>query len=347
MHTFDYRFLKEVAMDPAILNRISNIERARGSSPGMSKGSEEVASAMESRAMVMSVMDSNAIEGIRTSEERIVGIVSGGTAPMGHDELEIAGYRDALRFIHRNHGSMVLDMGTILELYGMLMAHTGIEDPGFKRRDNIIVSRGPDGTMTGVSRTVPASETEESMASMLAAYWEVRDDPDVHSLLLIPCFIMDFLRIHPFPDGNGRMSRLLTTLLLYQEGYDVCRYVSMESKINAGKADYYRALEESQVGWFEGDCDYTPFIRYILGQLLMCYRDLNRIMGMELGRRRKSGSLEMFLRICGIPVSKRDLCTMFPELSEVTVSRTLARLCGEGVLEKVGGSRSTRYAPRR
>ena len=136
---------------------------------------------------------------------------------------------------------------------------------------------------------------------------------------------------------------MLTTLLLYQEGYDVCRFVSMESKINASKEDYYRALEESQVGWFENDCDYTPFISYFLGQLFLCYRDLNRYLGMEMSRSKKSEALEAYLRLCSIPVTKADLLALFPYLSEKTVERTLRRMCDSGELEMIHSSRATRY----
>ncbi len=343
VHIFDYRFLKNDSVDVDIFNRACNIERSKGNTANQPRDIGPVMSALENRAILMSVMDSNAIEGIRTTEDRLVALVSGRVSPIGHDECEIAGYRDALRFIHLNHENIILNKEFILELYNMLMSNTGDGPFGFKERDNVIIDRGADGTITDMYRTVSAAETEESIDQLLMSYWEVRDDVGIHKLLLIPCFIMDFLRIHPFPDGNGRMSRLLTTLLLYQEGYDICRYVSMESKINSSKAYYYKALEESQVGWFENDCDYRPFISYFLDQLFLCYRELNLNLGTEMGRRKGSDALESFLRMCTIHVSKRDLCSMFPDISESTVSRVLKRMCDSGELMRIGGSKSTRY----
>lgn len=171
-------------------------------------------------------------------------------------------------------------------------------DTSFKTVDNAVVERGPDDTVVAVHPTVFASETEYCIDQLVGAFWEVRYDNDVNDLLLIPCVIMDFLRIHPFRDGNGRMSRLLTTLLMYQSGYDICRYMSMEPGISISRMDYYRALEESQAGWFDNRCDYTQFITYFLSQLFLCYRDLNRLVGERMTLSKGSDSLEVFLRVC-------------------------------------------------
>lgn len=265
MHIFDYSFLKKMKVDPDVLNRALNIERINSRVGECFKDVDSMASALRKNAIIMSVRDSNAIEGIGTTSDRLTGLVNGSILPKGYDESEIVGYGNALRYIHENRSKIEITKESILELYGMLMEMSGRNGPGFKKRDNVIVDRGPDGMITSIYPTVPADDTEYCMDQLIGAFWEARDDTEINSLLLIPCFIMDFLRIHPFPDGNGRMSRLLTTLLLYQEGYDVCRYVSMESKINSSWMDYYRALEESQVGWFDNECDYTPFIHYFLG----------------------------------------------------------------------------------
>ena len=343
MHIFDYTFLKTVKVDPDVLNRAVNIENISGRMSGRLEDAESIAAALRNNAMMMSVRDSNAIEGIGTTSERLAGLVNGSVHPRGHDENEIVGYGNALRYIHENNSKMEISKKTILDLYGILMERSDRNEPGFKQRDNVIVDRNPDGTIANIYPTVPADDTEYCIDQLIGAFWEARDDSEINSLLLIPCFIMDFLRIHPFSDGNGRMSRLLTTLLLYQEGYDICRYVSMESKINSSKMDYYRALEESQIGWFENECDYMPFIHYFLGELFLCYRDLNRMTGEELGRRRKSNGLEMFLRLMSMPVSKSDLLTMFPEVSRITVERILKRMCDSGEITKIGSGRSVRY----
>jgi len=347
VHIFNYSFLKTMKVDPDILSRAANIENLNGRTAECFRGLGSVAAALESNAIIMSVRDSNAIEGIGTTADRMIGLVGGSIIPHGHDEAEIVGYSEALRYIHRNHSSISIDKQSILGIYAILMSRSERNDIGFKTRDNAIVDRAPDGTITAVYPTVPADETEGCMDQLIWAFWEARNDLDINKLLLIPCFIMDFLRIHPFLDGNGRMSRLLTTLLLYQEGYDVCRYVSMESKINSSKMDYYRALEESQVGWMENRCDYGPFIHYFLGELFLCYRELNRLTGEELGRRRRSEGLEAFLRLTSVPVGKSELMSMFPEVSQKTVERTLRRMCDAGDIVMIGSGRSTRYISKR
>lgn len=347
MHVFDYHFLKSLKVDPDILNMAVNIGSIQGRSADAKKSAETVLEALERKAILMSVTDSNAIEGIRTSEERIVGLLYDRTAPVGHDEKEILGYRDALRYIHANHENTEVNKASILQLYGILMRYSETAEPGFKTRDNVIVDRAPDGSVLNVYPTVPKEETDSAVDQLIWSFWEARNDTGINKLLLIPCFVMDFLRIHPFIDGNGRMSRLLTTLLLYQEGFDICRYVSMETKINASKHDYYSALEKSQIGWFENESDYTPFITYFLGQLFLCYREFNRSLGEGISRSKKSNALEVYLRLNSIPISKRELMAMFPYLSELTVNRVLKRLVGSGEIERIGSSRATRYVAKK
>lgn len=345
MHVYDYRFLKRSTVDSDTLGRVGNIERidALLDAPDVLAGT--IRDALELRAMVMSVADSNAIEGIYTDESRLAGIVSGRTVPRGHDEQEIAGYRDALRLIHQAHQNIDITVDSILDIYGILMGQNPNADLGFKVRDNAIVERDGEGRITKVHEKVPASEVEDSIQQLVWAFREARDDSEINNLLLIPCFIDDFLMIHPFADGNGRMSRLLTTLLLYKKGYDVCRYVSMESKVNSSKGDYYRALEDSQAGWFDNSNDYMPFVSYFLIQLFLCYREIDLAMASEIRTNVKSGGLEQFMERTVIPMSKRDLCDLFPSLSESTVERVLANMLREGRIEKIGSSRSTRYMP--
>lgn len=345
MHIFDYSFLKQALVDADTLGRVGGIERMNASIGDREAIRDSVASALELRALINSVADSNAIEGIFTDEERLMGIVSGGTVPRGHDEEEIAGYRDALRLIQSDPDGIEISMDTVLDLYAILMGHKAGAYIGFKQRDNIIIERDGDGRIAKVHEVVPAGEAEDCMRQLVWAFLEARDDADIENLLLIPCFICDFLMVHPFSDGNGRMSRLLTTLLLRQEGYAGVRYVSMESKINVSKSDYYRALEESQDGWFDNRCDYGPFISYFLSQLFLCYRELNLSVGSAMGRHRKSDGLEQFLLRTALPVSKSELCRLFPELSESTVEKVLRDMTSDGRIEKAGSYRDARYRP--
>ena len=347
VHTFNYLFLKDYQVDPALLSRVSNIEKLKERTAGIEHKDPNLTSAMEGRAIIMSVADSNAIEGIYTSDERIAGLISGKTAPRGHDEEEILGYRDALRYIHTDHEKITLDKESLLRIYRLLMSHTGTDDIGFKTRDNVIAERDAKGNLIMLHRTVPADMTEWCIDQLLWAFWEARNDLGINKRLLIPCFVMDFLRIHPFIDGNGRMSRLLTTLLLYQEGYDIGRFVSMESKINSSKDRYYDSLARSEEGWWDDECDYNPFISYFLDQLFLCYREVDLFIKDSFRSKRSSGRIDEYLRICVLPISKRELCDMFPDISETTIERTLKRLLDSGMIETVGSSRSTRYIGRK
>ena len=343
MHIFDYRFLRNYSVSPDILNRISRLEGFNQRMHLLKDGRESLLSNMERIAVIMSSRDSNAIEGIRTTDDRVLALLAGGTKPRGHSEDDILGYGDALRRIHSDHGSMVLSKKTILELYGIMTSYSSVEEPHFKGRDNVIVERDADGRVVRIHETVPFGDVDRALDEMLASFWEARNDGMVNSLLLIPCFIVDFLRIHPFEDGNGRMSRLLTALLLYQEGYDICRYVSLESRINATRDRYYDSLEASEEGWFDNTSDYTPFIEYFLGVLFLSYREYDRRLASAAGRLGKSAAVRDIVLNVNMPVSKRDLMAMVPGVSESTVEAELRRMLDAGEAVKIGSTRGARY----
>ena len=343
MHIFDYRFLREYSVSPDILNRISRLEGFNQRTRVLAEGREDLLRNMESIAIIMSSRDSNAIEGIRTTDDRLMALLGGGSRPRGHPENEILGYGDALRRIHADHDGMVLSKATILELFGIMTSYSSTEDPHFKRRDNVIIERDREGRVTGIHETVPSECTEDAVDDMLASFWEARNDERINSLLLIPCFIVDFLRIHPFEDGNGRMSRLLTALLLYQEGYDICRYVSLESRINASKNRYYGALEDSETGWFDNTSDYTPFIEYFLGVLFLSYREYDRRLASAAGRSGKSAAVRDLVLNVNMPISKMEIATMLPDISESTIEAELRRMLDAGEIVKIGSTRGARY----
>ena len=342
MHIFDYRFLKDFTVSMGVLNRVSKLEGFNQKSKVLGMERQSILESMERIAIVLSTRDSNAIEGIGTTAERMVPLIVGGTKPIGHSESEILGYGDCLRHIHQNHADLILSTETILKLYGILMSYTDV-DPVFKTRDNVIIDRSPQGEILKVHRTVPYQYVEKAMDDMITSYWEARNDTDINNLLLIPCFIVDFLRIQPFIDGNGRMSRLLTTLLLYQEGYDICRYVSLESKIRSNLKGYYDALESSEEGWFDNTSSYEPFIDYFLGVLFLSYREYDRRLAHAFQNKGKSGAVRDLVLNMNMPVSKRDLISMLPGISEATISSELKRLLDAGEIVKIGSTRSARY----
>ncbi|MCQ2070795.1 MAG: Fic family protein [archaeon] len=342
MHVFGYReALKNVPQDIIGLVRqitkVSSLDRIRQSRYG---NEFETISRI---AMAASVKYSNAIEGIITSDDRINDLVYRNAEPLNHDEEEIAGYRDALDLIHREHSMMDFDRKTVMRLFALMNRRSGNPEKGFKKRDNAIISVDPEGRRRIVFRTVPASETEEAFLQLELAYMDERYEHE--PLLLIPCVILDYLCIHPFLDGNGRTSRLLTELMLYNEGMDVCRYVSLDEHIAARRSGYYESLGRSSEGWYENTNDYFPFIRYFLTVLLECYIDLDTRFGIVVDRRpMKSDRIENLLRNSVTPMSKRQIAYALPDVSPRTIESVLGRLQKEGKVEKVGTYRDARYS---
>lgn len=343
MHIFDYSFLKTISLPADIVTRASRIESMRERAGFIARDSPQLMRDMESMARVMSVRGSNAIEGIVTSDDRIVGLVQGRNAPKGHSEDEIAGYRDVLDMIHTRHDSMTLDERTVLRMFSVMGSYS--EGPtGYKTADNAIIDILPDGTRMVRFRPVSAAETPAAMEQLVLAYQDARDDMGVNKLLLIPCVILDFLCIHPFMDGNGRMSRLLTLLLLYKEGYDIGRYVSVEARISADRDAYYEALAESSRGWHESRSDYVPFVMYTLGVLMMAYKEFDRTAGALTGSRLgKADRIERMVLDSILPLSKSELSAMLPDVSVTTIEAVLGEMVRQGRVRKVGGNRNARY----
>lgn len=344
MHIFDYSFLKDLSLTPAFANRLnrigllnSNVIRFAENNPDTSKDMVEI-------AKVMSTKESNAIEGIGTEDSRLFSLLSGRIKPMGHNEEEILGYRDALNRIHNEYADFEIDSVSILDIFRTLISYTDAE-PSFKKTNNEIIERGSDGRIVKRFKTTPAKDVEDAMFQLTAAYTESRDDIGIYNILLIPCFIVDFLKIHPFIDGNGRMSRLLTTLLLYQEGYNVCRYVSLEALVNESKLDYYDALESSGEGWFDNVNDYMPFIEYFIGILFMAYREMDRRMALCIGKDNKANRVERLLMNVSMPISKKEICALIPELSETYVEQILGKMVREEKIRRIGVKNNSRYLP--
>ena len=344
MRKFDYSFLKTIAVDMSMVNIVSRLETMRERDSNRKMSFERTYDGMRAAARMQSVFGSNAIEGIFTTDGRLKAICEKKVEPKGHEESEIAGYCDALDLIHNNHDSMKVDKETILELHRIMMSYT-VEGGGhWKDVDNVIGHYNEDGTLEIHFEPMSAEDTPEAMDRLIAAYRMAVQDPSINRLMLIPCFIMDFLSIHPFLDGNGRTSRLLTLLLLYKEGYNVGKYVSIEQKIYANGSGYYRSLTESSKNWHEGKNDYLPFIRYNLDILLFCYRELDDRFRTAVGsKENKTGRVEYAVLNSILPVSKRDLMRNLPDVSEPMIVNVLGRLVREGRIEKVGSGPNVRY----
>ena len=305
---------------------------------------EKIFTELEKIAIVQSVKSSNAIEGIITSDERIKEIVNQNSKPLNHNEKEIAGYRDVLNEIHLHYEDIEFNEDTILKLHEIMMSYTGVEDAGkYKVNQNYVIEEDTQGNRKVRFKPLEPKETPIAMEQLVLAYNDACNNININQLLLIPCVILDFLCIHPFSDGNGRMSRLLTTLLLYQNGFYVGRYISLEAKIAKNKDLYYDALARSQAGWHEGTEDAVPFIKYLLGTILSAYKDFEDRMALV---ETKLPALEMVRRASRNKIgrfSKQDIRELCPTISDSSIEGALRKLVAVGELEKEGKGKNTCY----
>lgn len=345
MRRFDYSFLNDGLLPIKMVNLTSQIASLKTMAGVRKNEYAQIFTELEAVAKVQSVKSSNAIEGIITSDERIAAIVNQQSAPLNHTEGEIAGYRDALNQIHLYHEEMDFRISDILKLHDMMMQIAGYEYGGkYKTGDNYIIEEDQYGHRRVRFQPVPASEVVEAMEQLELAYMQARDDAGINQLLLIPCVILDFLCIHPFRDGNGRMSRLLTLLLLYKNGYDAGKYVSFEEQINNYKPFYYDALKKSSDGWHENQNSYFPFMENFLSTLYMCYKELDkRFAVVNGGKITKQARIEATVLNSIIPISKGEICAILPDVSPTTVETVLYAMVKGGKIKKIGQGRSTRY----
>ncbi len=346
MRRFDYSFIRTSGFQSEIADLMMRIGELRERTAERRRANPDVFSGLERSARFLSVRGSNAIEGIRTSDGRLESLMDRSVEPVGHDEREIAGYRDALAFIHENHSELQLNERTVLEIYRMMMSYSDGTDPGYKKTDNVIMEIDADGRRRVHFRPVPAAETPEAMEQLMLAYIDA-DSNGISDLFLIPCFILDFLSVHPFPDGNGRMSRLLTLLLYYKAGFDAGKYISFEERIDQSKDRYYDALTRSSEGWHDNSNDYSPFITYYTGILFQCYRGLDRCFATVAGKSATKGNrIEAVILNSLVPIGKRDIMSMLPDVSQTTVEACLHRMLENGTIEKIGSNRNARYIRR-
>ena len=343
MRKFDYSFLKK-DIPGNIVGLTDIIADLKSKEEFRKLQYKDTFESLQKKAMIESVKGSNAIEGIVTTDSRIRDIVAG-AAPITHDELEISGYKDALKLVHTEYSSLEIEEDTICMFHKMIEEHTSTSEAGiYKKNNNFIMEYNSDGTRRVRFKPVNARETKAAMEQLMLAFYEARQDSEIAPLLLIPCFIVDFLCIHPFTDGNGRVSRLLTVLLLYCFGYDIVRYISFEGQVNKYKESYYAALEQSSVSWHEESNDYVPFIVNFLQILYRCFKDLDEsFMEISLKKAKKSERVESILMSAIVPVSKQDIAEKVPDISIKTIEFVLGKMVKENKVTKIGSYKDARY----
>lgn len=345
MHKFDYSFLKNGVLPANLVNTTSSIASLKTMASFRKESHQEIFTELESIAKVQSVKSSNAIEGIITSDDRIAQIVNQNSAPLNHDEAEIAGYRDALSLIHTGYSDIPFSVQSMLSLHRTLLAQVAQSRGGvFKNEDNVILEIDKSGMRKIRFAPVRAAETQKAMEQLELAYMDAAADDSISKLLLIPCVMLDFLCIHPFRDGNGRMSRLLSLLLLYKNGYDVGKYISYEEQINKNKSWYYESLRESSVNWHESHNDYFPFVQHFLSMLYQCYQELDkRFATVNSNKITKSSRIEATVLNSLLPISKSEICKILPDVSPTTIEYVLGKMLKSGVITTVGAGRGTKY----
>lgn len=345
MRKFDYSFLNNGLLPASLVSLTANISALKTMAGIRKEEYAQVFTELEAVAKIQSIKSSNAMEGIVTSDERIAAIVNQNSAPLNHNEAEIAGYRDALNEIHLGFEHIDFRERDILRLHEIMMSLAGYEYGGqYKTDDNVILEVDADGYRRVRFRPTPTKETPKAMEQLELAYMEARSDANINQLLLIPCVILDFLCIHPFCDGNGRMSRLLSLLLLYKNGFDAGKYVSFEEQINNYKDYYYEALRQSSDGWETNENSYFPFMENFLSILYLCYKELDKRFAVVHGKRiTKRARIEAVILNSLTPLSKAEICKILPDVSPTTVEAVLGAMVKSGAVKRIGASRSARY----
>ena len=345
MRAFSYKTEYQKLLTPEIVSYLTQIHEQKGKQSKFSDAQQDVLDELLEIAKIQSTEASNRIEGIITTDDRLKLIVRNKTTPRSRSEREIAGYRDVLTTIHENFEYIPIRPGMILQLHRDLYKFSGMSIGGsFKNSDNVIAEELPDGTKKVRFQPVHAWETPEAMDSVCSAINEAINDPEMDDLLLIPMFILDFLCIHPFNDGNGRMSRLLTLLLLYRTGYQIGKYISVEKLIADSKDSYYETLQESSENWHEGNNDYLPFARYMLGVFIAAYREFEERAEIMIEAGNSSLSrIRRIIRGSTGRITKAEIADQCPDISQITIQRALKSLLDNGDILKISGGRYTSY----
>ena len=344
MRNFNYSSIKDQKWDSEILGLIAAIYKEAGKQEMYLKQRPEELEKLVEIAKIQSTEASNAIEGIVTTNTRIKQLVAEKTTPRNRNEQEIAGYRDVLAIIHESFDAIMISQNYILQLHKILYSHMNNPLAGrTKNVQNYISATYPDGNTKILFTPLAPYETPKALDAICGEYNRVIGNMELEPLIAIPVFIHDFLCIHPFNDGNGRMSRLLTTLLLYRSGFYVGKYISLEAKIAKNKDLYYEALQASQDGWLEGKEDPVPFIKYLLGTILAAYKDFgDRFSLVE----EKKPALEI-VRMATVNkigrFTKQDIRELCPSLSISSIEGALRTLVDNGELIREGSGKNTCY----
>lgn len=347
MKEFDYTTLNNLQLDNEAINKLTTIYQLRGETSSYQIDYREELEKLVAVAKIQSTDASNRIEGIFTTDNRLNKIMMNKAQPYNQNEQEIAGYRDVLNLIHENYNYMQISKNTILTMHSRLFKYAGDNWGGkFKDINNKIIAKYEDGHEEVRFNPPEAYLVPELITQLSEQYERSNHQRAINPLVLSAAFVFDFVSIHPFRDGNGRMSQLLMLLTMYQLGFEVGKYISLEKIIEESKADYYQALVASSVGWNENQNDYLPFINYYLGIVVRAYRELIERMGLVHTQQKELTAEDLVLKTLRQqlrPLSKAELVELIPRYSQISIQRALHDLKQKNKIQMIGGGRSTKY----
>lgn len=345
MHYFDYERKPLECLTPEIFTMVAKIHESKGRQELFIEANRDELRTLLNVARIHSTESSNRIEGIFTTDKRLEEILNEKSEPHNRSEQEILGYRDVLNAIHENYEYITPRSNMILQFHRDLYSYSNSSVGGaYKNSDNFIMEEDAGGNQVNRFTPVSAFETSDAVDKLCNEFLNSIDKGELDPLILIPMFILDFLCIHPFNDGNGRMSRLLTLLLLYKSGYIVGKYISIEMLIEKTKETYYETLKESSIGWHENENQYEPFVKYYLGVLLKAYDEFeNRVEHLKYRKMSKPDRVKAVIDRKVGRITKKEIMEHCPDISKVTVERTLTTLVKSGYIVKVGSGPATAY----
>lgn len=344
MRIYNYSALKKLMLPMETVNLISRINEYKGKQELYKKQAPQILNTLKDVAIVQSTKASNAIEGIIITDKRLKGLMEKKTEPFDRSEGEIAGYRDVLNLIHSSYDAIPIQPSVILQLHRQLYSYLHIEGGKWKNAENIISETHRDGTKFIRFKPVSVFDTPESMRMLCDEFNNSASMETVEPLILISVFILDFLSIHPFNDGNGRIARILTLLLLYTSGFEVGRFVSLEKIIEDTKEGYYETLYLSSQGWHENQNDIIPWTNYLLTTIIAAYKVLESRVGIiETGKGNKAARIRKFIENKLGYFTKEDIRNACPDVSESTINRVLNEMKDKGLVEPTGLGRSAKW----
>ena len=344
MRTFDYKKRYESLLQPYVVALVAEIHEYKGRQALLTETKMDILLQLQEIAKIQSTGASNRMEGVCTSDERLKKIVLDKTIPKTRSEKELAGYRDVLNSICQNYDYIPVKSSAFLQLHRELYKFAGNTGGRFKSTAHVITSEKEQKNKLNVFLPVSAVEKTIYLDAICEAFQDAYKDAEYDPLLLIPMFILDFLCIQPFGERDERLSRLVTLLMLFQAGYIVGMYSSIENLIEQTKETYYASIQESSKYWYEEKNDDVPFVQYMLEIIAAAYRDfLSKMELLAVSGISKQERVRKVVRGTMGKITRVQIMGKCPDISRVTVERALTNMVKKGEILKIGGGRYTAY----